>query len=173
MMKHIISIILFTTFILAAMNCSPGEQNSSPQDNPDQTPVVNNNAPAAAGPSGETDPAVEPENESLLEGSEVPGENASELDPEVLLQEKLCTTCHTFTEDRVAGQIGPALYGVYMSEVTLTDGSVITADEDYLRESLKDPGAKLVEGYANLMAPAPLTDEEIDVLVDYLMKLGR
>jgi hypothetical protein len=47
----------------------------------------------------------------------------------------------------------------------------------YLTQSLYDPGAYLVEGYANIMPPShrppsKLTYEETTAVVDYLMTLG-
>lgn len=56
-----------------------------------------------------------------------------------------CASCHG---DRGEGGIGPALKGIYGKEVKLADGSTVTADEAYLRESILDPDAKIVAGYS-------------------------
>jgi cytochrome c len=55
-----------------------------------------------------------------------------------------CSNCHSVT-----GQpgIGPSLKGVYNHKVRLDDGREIIADEAYIRESILDPDAKIVNGY--------------------------
>lgn len=57
-----------------------------------------------------------------------------------------CTACHSVT-----GQsgVGPTLQNVYTHEVRLTDGTVVVADEAYLRESIAEPNAKIVNGYSS------------------------
>src|SRR5207245_1703576 len=84
---------------------------------------------------------------------------------EKLFAERACITCH------VADGTGraPSLNGLYGSQVLLADGSTVTADEAYLRESLLQPNAKIVAGYQPLM-PAfqgQLTEEQIFALTAY------
>jgi hypothetical protein len=60
--------------------------------------------------------------------------------------------------------------------VELDHGTAVVADEAYLRESIRDPSAKTVKGYAaGLMAtvihPGSLRDEQIDALVAYIKTL--
>ena len=50
-----------------------------------------------------------------------------------------CAACH--------GERAPTMAGLYMSQVLLSDGSTVVADEDYLRESIIEPAAKIVAGY--------------------------
>ena len=77
-----------------------------------------------------------------------------------------CSACHAVDD---TDKIGPTWVGLYGSQVELADGTVVTADEDYLTESIKDPNAKIVKGYSKgSMPPSPLTDEEIDSLVAYI-----
>jgi protein SCO1/2 len=80
-----------------------------------------------------------------------------------------CAGCHH--EARIA----PPLAGVFGSTVTLTDGSTVTANEAYLRESLLDPTAKIVTGYLGLMPNyrTHLNDTQVDQLVAYLRTLDR
>ena len=54
-----------------------------------------------------------------------------------------CATCH----GDVAGARGPSLTGVYGTEIQLSTGGTTAADESYLRESIFEPGAKVVAGY--------------------------
>ncbi len=58
-----------------------------------------------------------------------------------------CDSCH-LNED--TGR-GPSLAGLFGSSVELTDGRSVLADETYVRESILNPGAKIVAGYKPLM----------------------
>lgn len=87
-----------------------------------------------------------------------------------LFAEKGCTACHSVT-----GQVlvGPSIKGIFGHEVELKDGSKVTVDENYLRESIMDPQVKLVKGFQPLMPTyrGTLSDEEINALVAYIKSL--
>ncbi|MFY0697808.1 MAG: cytochrome c oxidase subunit II [Balneola sp.] len=89
---------------------------------------------------------------------------------EQLVQLQGCTTCHSDDGSRL---IGPSFKGLWESEETLTDGSTVTVDENYLRESILNPGAKIVESYDNVMTPyeGRISDEEITNIIEYLKTL--
>src|ERR1700675_513874 len=53
-----------------------------------------------------------------------------------------CVTCH---RSDIQGR-GPNLIGVYNKAVQLEDGRTVIADENYVRESILDPTAKIVSG---------------------------
>lgn len=55
-----------------------------------------------------------------------------------------CTTCHSADG---TDKIGPTWKGLYGHEVEMADGSTVTADEDYLTESIVNSTAKTVAGY--------------------------
>ena len=85
-----------------------------------------------------------------------------------------CAGCHSVTEDAPAGGIGPALYGVFGRQERLTTGDTVLVDENYLRESIVNPIAKVVEGYGPVMPSyaGRLSEEELTALVVYLKGLG-
>jgi len=56
-----------------------------------------------------------------------------------------CGACHT------NAKLAPPLGGVAGSKVTLSDNTTATADDAYLKESILDPGAKIVAGYRHSM----------------------
>lgn len=85
-----------------------------------------------------------------------------------LLEAKDCMTCHSI--DGSEG-IGPTLKGVYGRKTKLVDGSSIVADDVYLRESIVNPGAKVVAGFDDVMPKPELTEEEVNALVEYLENL--
>ena len=55
-----------------------------------------------------------------------------------------CASCHGGNGE---GGRGPALLGVFNSNVQLGNGQTVRADEGYIRESILNPGAKLVNGF--------------------------
>lgn len=92
---------------------------------------------------------------------------------EQLYQEKLCSSCHTVDGSQGAG---PTWKGLYGSTVTLADGSTLTADENYLRESMLQPGAKTVEGFPpglmeSVVKPDSLSPGEVAALIAYIRSL--
>ena len=89
-----------------------------------------------------------------------------------LYKSKACVTCHTI--DGTASQ-GPSLLGIYGKNEQLTDGSSVLVDENYLRESLLNPAAKIVKGYQPVMPPYQglLNDKEVDALIAYIKSLSQ
>jgi cytochrome c oxidase subunit 2 len=88
---------------------------------------------------------------------------------EALFQQMGCVTCHAAG----AASRGPDLNGLFGHEVKLRGGETVIADEEYIRESIKNPSAKFVEGYPPLMPTFPnLSDEELMNLVAYIKSLS-
>jgi cytochrome c oxidase subunit 2 len=81
-----------------------------------------------------------------------------------------CVSCHG---DGGRGGVGPAWVGLYGSQVQLSDGTTVTADEAYLTESIKHPAAKKPRGSTVIMPPNRLTDAQIADIVAYIESLTR
>ena len=80
-----------------------------------------------------------------------------------------CSACHSINGS--AG-IGPTWLGLYGSQVHLSDGSTVTADDAYLHESIKAPQAKIVAGFETQLMPTfPFTDNQINDIVAYMKTL--
>lgn len=81
-----------------------------------------------------------------------------------------CTNCHR--TDR-PGRC-PNLVGLFAKPVELTTGEAVTADEAYVRESILNPGAKIVAGYQNIMPTFQglVTEEELLQLIEYIKSLA-
>ena len=90
---------------------------------------------------------------------------------EALYRSKACVTCHT-TDGHPADR--PSFKGVFGHRVQFGDGSSAVADENYLRESMMNPGAKIVFGFGNIMPSyqGTLKDKEVTALIEYLKVLG-
>jgi cytochrome c oxidase subunit 2 len=61
-----------------------------------------------------------------------------------LAQQFGCLACHSTTGATV---VGPTWKGLAGSKVDLTNGQSVTADDDYLKESILQPDAKIVKGF--------------------------
>jgi len=80
-----------------------------------------------------------------------------------------CLGCHTV--DGAAGT-GPTWFHLYGETVQLADGSTVTADDAYIKESILDPQAKLVAGFESVFMPTfDFTDEQIADIIAYLKTL--
>ena len=89
---------------------------------------------------------------------------------ETMFQQLGCATCH-----RTDGQgRGPNLAGLYGSKVTLVDGRTLTADENYIRESILVPGVKIVSGFQPVMPvfQGLVTEEQLNSLIAYVKSLN-
>ena len=78
-----------------------------------------------------------------------------------------CITCHGTGK-------GPPFVNLYGSKVKLTDGTTVTADEDYIRGSILYPSAQIVEGYTALMPTfkGQVTEEQVLQLLAYIESLS-
>jgi cytochrome c oxidase subunit 2 len=87
-----------------------------------------------------------------------------------LLAKSGCLGCHS-TDGTV--KIGPSFKGLYGRKVPLEGGRDVTADEEYIRESIYDPGAKIVKGFPNIM-PAfkgRLSGDDVTAIIAYIKTL--
>jgi cytochrome c oxidase subunit 2 len=80
-----------------------------------------------------------------------------------------CAACHSING---SPGIGPTWLGLSGSQVKLSDGSTVTADDAYIHESIKSPQAKIVAGFeTQLMPTSPFTDAQINDIVAYIKTL--
>jgi cytochrome c oxidase subunit 2 len=84
--------------------------------------------------------------------------------------ETACLACHS-TDG--SPKTGPTWKGLYLSKQAGEGGKAAIADDNFLRESIIDPKAFVVAGYANVMPSfqGQLTDREISGVIEYIKKL--
>ncbi len=89
---------------------------------------------------------------------------------EKLFQKFACNTCHT---SEATGR-GPALLSLYGSTVALNNNATVIADENYIRESILNPQAKIVKGFGPIMPTfqGQVSEDEVLKLLAYIKSLG-
>jgi mono/diheme cytochrome c family protein len=90
-----------------------------------------------------------------------------------LVKDYGCIACHAPDRQKL---VGPGWGGLYGSQVKLSDGSQVLADDAYLAESIREPNAKIVAGYTAGVMPAYaslLKEDEINAIVAYLHTLEK
>ena len=88
---------------------------------------------------------------------------------EALFTQLACVTCHL---PDGTGR-GPSLVGVFGSTVTLDNGSTVTADESYLRESILTSQAKTVKGFEHIMPTFQglINEDGVAALIEYIKSM--
>lgn len=91
---------------------------------------------------------------------------------QLLYTEKGCKTCHSLDGAKI---VGPTFLKLYNREGTHDGGVKYTADENYIRESILDPNAKVVDGFPK---PSPMppqaglvTEDQIQALIAFMKTL--
>jgi len=106
--------------------------------------------------------------EAWLSGGNTSGSLAS--NGQNIFQQLGCVTCHRAdTQGR-----GPNLVGVFGKPVMLEDGRTVVADENYIRESILSPSAKVVKGFKPIMPvfQGLVSEEQLTELVAYVKSLS-
>lgn len=78
-----------------------------------------------------------------------------------------CFACHSMDGTQV---VGPTWQGLWGREVTLADDTTVVADEAYVIESIQEPNAKMVKGFAPTMVPYNFEKEDMDALIRFLQE---
>jgi len=101
--------------------------------------------------------------------------NANQMSPAAAGQQLFdtlgCVSCHGANGE---GGRGPALTSLYNTQVHLTSGQTLTADEGYLRESILNSQAKITAGFGPIMPTfqGQVTEEQVLQLVAYIKSLS-
>jgi len=116
-------------------------------------------------PEGEFEPWLEEASDFL---SRMPPAEAGQM----LYSTRGCPQCHSI--DGSSG-IGPTFQGLFGSEEALTTGDTVTVDENYVRESILEPQAKVTAGYDPVMPTyrGRLKDEEIGAIIEFLKTIAQ
>lgn len=90
---------------------------------------------------------------------------------ELLVKSNGCLGCHSIDGSKL---IGPTWLGLFGSEVELSNGTTVPADEAYLKESILNPQGAIVAGFENQLMPnvyTSLTEEDLANIIAYIKTL--
>jgi cytochrome c oxidase subunit 2 len=84
-----------------------------------------------------------------------------------LYEKQGCQTCHS-TDG--SPKVGPTFKGIFGRTEKLADGSSIAVDENYIRQSILEPQAQVVQGFTPSMPTyqGKLSDSQLTALIEYL-----
>ncbi|KJZ45609.1 c-type cytochrome [Pseudomonas fluorescens] len=108
--------------------------------------------------------AAQQDNEPSASEASGPGDDLA-TQGQQLAQSLGCLACHSVDGSK---GVGPSWQGLYGETVTLADGSTIKADEGYIKESVLNPGAKIVKGYAAVMPAFTPSDKDLNALIAFI-----
>ncbi len=94
-----------------------------------------------------------------------------QVDPEngrQLAQANGCLACHSLDGSEL---VGPTWLGLYGSQIELQDGSVVTVDDAFLVESILDPNATIIAGYAPVMPAYDLSEADLADIIAFIESL--
>jgi cytochrome c oxidase subunit 2 len=112
--------------------------------------------------------AMQPQDYADWETQERPAQDLAQQG-ETLFHQVGCSGCHAPTATIHA----PLLEGLYGRRVPLQDGTIVTVDRQYLRDSILLPNKQIAAGFAPVMPTfqGQLSEEQVNALVAYLMTL--
>jgi len=86
---------------------------------------------------------------------------------ELLLQKRGCLQCHQKDQSRL---IGPGFQGIFGQQHRFADGTTGVVDENYIRQSILEPSAKVRETYRDEMSTymGIVSDDEIDAIIAFI-----
>ncbi len=150
---------LLSMALLIAAACTsdaPGPREPTPEFNPTPAGGAAATATIAPEPAATTPPAAST------------GPAGDAVNGKTVFTANGCSACHSTGTDKL---IGPGLAGVLERAATRVEG--ISAEE-YIEQSIRDPGAFVVTDFSNLMPTSfgSLPDSDIQDLIAYLATLN-
>lgn len=163
-MEKYLTLTMMVVVVFLVAGCNPQPLPVAPTPIPTLAPVSPPSEaveppPAPPAPSEQEQPAIaQPEANRAEEGQQVS-------------QQTGCLACHSVDGTAL---VGPTFKGVFGSERPFEDGATRTADEAYIRDSILNPGAQVVEGYANVMPTTyeqQLSEDQIESIIAFIESL--
>ncbi len=112
---------------------------------------------------------TQPDFEAWLQGTET-GQTPVEQGRDLFENKLGCASCHAGGQS----QRGAVLENIIGKDVRLVGGQTVTRDEEYIRNSILNPGSQIVEGYQPIMPTfkGQVTEEQLVSLVAYIKSLS-
>jgi len=159
---RLLALLTVTLFVVACSSGTDSKTAPTPEGNSPPIPaaagaeLVELSANAIGAPTPNTGSTETLPEDPVEAGVEVAAQNA-------------CTACHTIDGTSL---VGPTWKGLFGRNEEMTEGPSVKVDDPYLAESIRNPGARIVKGFTNVMPAFDyLSDEEVDALVAYIRSL--
>jgi cytochrome c2 len=160
------SLVALTVIVIVLAACAGVNDSGS---HPDYLQTQAANQQGEGGENGEGSPSPGNEATAPAEGSPSEGEGGAgdAANGQALATSNGCTGCHSIDG---SSTVGPTWQGLFGHEVTLADGSTVTADEAYITESIHDPSAKIVDGFQDIMPKtfASMSQDDVNDIIAYI-----
>ncbi|MCP4549806.1 MAG: c-type cytochrome [bacterium] len=90
---------------------------------------------------------------------------------EILYTTLSCKACHSLDGTRL---VGPSLKDVYGNTFATVSGESVVVDDEYVRESILDPGVSIIDGYDAVMTPyrGRIEEREINAIIAWLKTIS-
>ena len=90
---------------------------------------------------------------------------------ELLYTQQGCKACHSLDGSKL---VGPSLKNVYGFEFLTTTGQTVLVDDAYIKESILEPNASVIDGFQPVMTPyaGKLGDKEIEAIIEFLKTIS-
>lgn len=85
---------------------------------------------------------------------------------------KACASCHSVADAAV--KVGPSLWKKFGTTEEIEGGTGVAVDENFLRESILNPNAKITKGFPKGVMPTfqgQLSETELNALIEYIKTL--
>jgi cytochrome c oxidase subunit 2 len=78
-----------------------------------------------------------------------------------------CPACHSVDG---SPKVGPSLKGLWEKEESLSDGSTVKVDANYIKNSILEPNSQVVAGYSPQMPSfqGKLSQDQLDAIIEYI-----
>ena len=108
-------------------------------------------------------------NEWVLSGGSDSTMALNELGAQLYTQQA-CNTCHSIDG---SAKVGPSWLGTWGQSRPFADGGSAVMDEDYVHESILNPGAHIVQGYQGVMPAYPnMTERQLAAITAYIKDIN-
>lgn len=89
---------------------------------------------------------------------------------QLLYTQQGCNACHGI--DGEQSQPAPNWVGLWDNQRQFADGTAATADENYIQNSIRNPGSQVVSGYNPIMPAYPnLTEAQLTAIITYMQAI--
>jgi cytochrome c oxidase subunit 2 len=171
-MQRVLAGLLIVLLAFSVVACGDDDDDDDGgADQPTATTATGGAATATTATGGEATATTATGGEmTATTGGGTGGGEGDAANGQALAASNACTGCHTIYGSTGAG---PSWKGLYGHEVTMTDGSTVTADDAYITESIHDPSAKIVEGFTDIMPKtfANMSQDDVNDIIAYIKTL--